>query len=280
MKYLISIAIAMSTFYLSQAQLKAPTLSPKYESTQQVGLTEIGIKYWRPSKRERAIFGNAETLVPLGSYWRTGANGLTTLSFSTAVNIAGTQLKKGDYTMLSIIDEEHWTVYIYPWAKKSWSYFKTEEPLVTAQLKIQKLHSPEETLFIGLKNLTFDSVNLRLAWDYIYADLEIALPTQAIMNEKMNQAFSGPTNDEYYQSAVYLLDTKTNLNQALKYIQAVTQQENAKFFHTMREMQILVELKRYPEAVKAARRTKQLAEAAGFNGVVEAAQKVIDKYKG
>lgn len=278
MKYLISIAIAMSTFYFSNAQLKAPSLSPKYESTQKVGLTELGLKYWRPSKRNRSIFAT-NGLVPLGTYWRTGANGLTTLSFSTEVNIAGTKLKKGDYTILSIIDDKTWTISIYPWAKESWTYFKDKAPLVKIPLNINKSKRPEETLFIGYKDLTFDSATLRIAWDYIYVDLLVELPTQELMKDKMGQVFAGPSIDEYYQSAVYLLDTKTDLSKALEYIQNVTKRDDAKFFHVMREMQILEALERYPEAVKVAHRTKKLAQEAGFTGVVDIAENLISKYQ-
>ena len=62
-------------------RLKTPTLSPFSKTTQQVGLTEIGLEYARPSAKGRVVFGE---LVPFNKLWRTGANASTKIILSEA----------------------------------------------------------------------------------------------------------------------------------------------------------------------------------------------------
>ena len=53
---------------LGFSQINTPRFSPATEIKQMVGLTEIEVKYSRPSMRGREVFGN---LVPFGKVWRT-----------------------------------------------------------------------------------------------------------------------------------------------------------------------------------------------------------------
>ena len=66
------------------AQVQTPQPSPSAQLSQTVGLTEVTVKYSRPSKKDRDIFG---ALVPFGKIWRTGANQNTIISFFDAVTI-------------------------------------------------------------------------------------------------------------------------------------------------------------------------------------------------
>src|SRR5262245_25722362 len=70
-------------------QVKVPRPSPNASISQTVGVTDIALHYSRPGVKGRKIWGE---LVPYGQVWRTGANENTTISFSTAVKIAGTEL--------------------------------------------------------------------------------------------------------------------------------------------------------------------------------------------
>ena len=83
---------------LGFSQIKTPSASTSSEINQMVGLTEIGVKYNRPSKKGREIFGN---LVPFGKLWRTGANSSTTISFSSDVELSGVKIKEGKYSVFS-----------------------------------------------------------------------------------------------------------------------------------------------------------------------------------
>jgi len=65
----LSVIFLVGSF--ASAQVQTPQPSPTAQLSQTVGLTEVTVKYSRPSKKGRDIFG---ALVPFGEIWRTGAN--------------------------------------------------------------------------------------------------------------------------------------------------------------------------------------------------------------
>ncbi|HMG91618.1 MAG TPA: DUF2911 domain-containing protein [Chryseolinea sp.] len=69
----------------------------------------VKITYSRPQKLGREIFGK---LVPYGQVWRTGANEATEITVTKNVQLNGTLLKAGTYTIFSIPNKEKWTIII------------------------------------------------------------------------------------------------------------------------------------------------------------------------
>lgn len=67
------------------------------------------ITYSRPQKHGREIFGG---LVPYGQVWRTGANEATEITVTKNVQINGSLLKAGTYSIFSIPNKEKWTIII------------------------------------------------------------------------------------------------------------------------------------------------------------------------
>ena len=98
MKKLILSILVLTLSFNIQAQIKTPQPSPFQSLTQTVGLTEVTLEYSRPSMRGRTIFGG---LVPYNEVWRTGANKNTTITFSDAVMIGGTEVKAGTYAVFT-----------------------------------------------------------------------------------------------------------------------------------------------------------------------------------
>jgi len=80
----------------SYAQLQIPAASPAAHVSQVVGFTKISIDYSSPAVKGRTVFGELEKF---GVPWRAGANSPTTIEFSTAVNIEGTNIGPGKYTL-------------------------------------------------------------------------------------------------------------------------------------------------------------------------------------
>ncbi len=83
----------------AQNQLKLPALSPTCKISQDFSVSSIEITYSRPSMRGRKIFGD---LVPYGKVWRTGANGPTKIKIGEDLEIAGSKIKAGDYSVYTI----------------------------------------------------------------------------------------------------------------------------------------------------------------------------------
>jgi Protein of unknown function (DUF2911) len=69
----------------------------------------IKITYSQPQKKGREIFGN---LVPFNEVWRTGANEATELTTTKNIQINGTLLKAGTYSLFTIPQKDSWTIII------------------------------------------------------------------------------------------------------------------------------------------------------------------------
>ncbi|MFC4871674.1 DUF2911 domain-containing protein [Negadavirga shengliensis] len=94
----------------SYAQLQPPAPSPSAFVSQNVGFTKISIDYSSPGVKGRKVFGELEKY---GVTWRAGANAPTTIEFSTGVNIDGTNLRPGKYSIFITPQQSgDWTVHI------------------------------------------------------------------------------------------------------------------------------------------------------------------------
>jgi len=71
--------------------------------------TYVKITYSQPQKNGREIFGK---LVPYGQVWRMGANEATEITVTKNVQLNGTLLKAGTYSIFSIPEKEKWTIII------------------------------------------------------------------------------------------------------------------------------------------------------------------------
>ena len=69
----------------------------------------IKITYSQPEKRGREIFGK---LVPFNEVWRTGANEATEITTTKNIQINGTLLKAGTYSIFTIPQKDKWTIII------------------------------------------------------------------------------------------------------------------------------------------------------------------------
>src|SRR5687767_14013089 len=105
------LVVAFSALLLSgtqaNAQISMPAPSPISTVTQRVGLTDISVKYSRPSMKGRKVFGD---VVAYGKGWRTGANQATVISFKDEVTVEGKKVAPGDYALYTIPTENEWTV--------------------------------------------------------------------------------------------------------------------------------------------------------------------------
>lgn len=260
-KIKVSLLILLNASIMASAQLKLPALSPGAKIMQAVGLTQIEISYSRPSVKDRDVFGN-KGLVPYDTFWRTGANSATKISFDQAVKISGVDLARGEYAILTKPGKNNWTIFFYPYKESNWESYVSKEPLVTVQAKSTQSSEKVESFEIRIQDITFDSVHIILAWDTTKVSLPIQLNTQKQSLANIDRAFNVPSDFDYFQAAVYLHESKLDLEKALLYIQKITKKDKALFFQVYREAIILADLQRKGEALGAAKRSLQLSKEA------------------
>jgi hypothetical protein len=144
--FVLSVMVVIATTQLSHAQLQTPAASPSAYTSQNVGFTKISIEYSSPGVKGRKIFGELEKY---GMPWRSGANAPTIIEFSTGVNIEGTNLRPGRYSVFITPQQSgDWTIHLNNKANAVFSYIKEgkvdEEALAKDTAVVIKV-SPETT---------------------------------------------------------------------------------------------------------------------------------------
>jgi hypothetical protein len=142
---------------------------------QQDSLT-IEVFYNRPYKKGRKIFGE---LVPFGKVWRTGANEATTFKTNKDLNIDGSVLKAGKYTLWTIPGKTSWQIIfndkMYNWGVN----FSDGEASRVEKFDALKVEVPISKNLKTIEQFSiyfdeqFGTINMFLAWDNIVVPLSL-----------------------------------------------------------------------------------------------------------
>lgn len=101
---------------------KSPMDCASFPSSYKVSDKTVKIIYSRPQLKGRDL----SKLAPNGKQWRTGANEAAEITFYKDMNVAGTDIKAGTYTLSTIPGEKEWTL-IFSSDLNVWgSYFYNE----------------------------------------------------------------------------------------------------------------------------------------------------------
>lgn len=276
MKEIILSMLMLCISQLTIAQIKLPALSPSIEMTQRVGLTALTLSYSRPSLRGRSLFGKEGILV-VGEKWRTGANAATKLEVSKDIEINGQKLPKGAYVLLTTPEQENWSFHFYPYEKLSWTKFLKKEAIVEFTVPFKKIPYSNESLLLHFDAVGLNTANFVLHWGNYRVEVPIKIDEHESILSNIEKELSGPSTFAYFQAALYLHETQTNLPLALSYIQKATQEESALFFQVYREALILKDLNRKEEAIKVAKRSMELSAKAGNDDLVRLSQQIIEE---
>lgn len=136
--------------------------SPTDEASITLAGSEISISYCRPYKKGRVIFGE---LVPYNTYWRTGANDATEITFTKDVKFGDKEVAAGSYRFYTIPEENQWTVVLNS-ELKQWGY---GEP--NYELDVTRVTVPTSTTEKEVEQFTISfrpgvgAVNLVMEWD-------------------------------------------------------------------------------------------------------------------
>lgn len=218
-KLLATLLIACST--VAFAQVQTPSASPAGSVSTTVGLTDVKVTYFRPKVKGRTIFGtDSKVLLPYGNIWRTGANNGTIISFSDDVKVEGISVPKGEYLILTWPGATEWTVSLYKDVKLGGNLAKYDAANDAAKFKVksEKLTEKMETFTINIGDISDDnkSAKVQLAWEHTSVKFTITTDYDAKVMESIKQNTTVDPYD-YFQAAVYYLETGKDLNQALEW---------------------------------------------------------------
>lgn len=239
-KILTSMALC-AAIWIGNAQVTIPQASVLETSNTKVGLTEVGLEYSRPSKRDRVIFGN---IVPYGEVWRTGANSNTVIEFSDEVVIDGQSLEAGKYAIFTKPKADQWEIYFYRETDNWGNQVAWDEAKVAAKTtaKVHSIQPVQETFSITLNQLTNTSAKLTFAWDNVLVATEIQVPTDkkamASIKKTMN---ASPKVQDYLNAANYYNMTDRDIKQAKEWIDAGISMLDAPAFYQLYAQAIIHE---------------------------------------
>jgi hypothetical protein len=235
------------------AQVKTPAPSPKSTVEQMVGLTEVTVEYFRPSKKGRTIFGD---LVPFGKLWRTGANKNSIVTFSDDVVIKGQTLKKGSYAIFTTPKVDLWEVVFYA-DTENWGTpedWNEKNVALSTNVDAQMLSNAVETFTIGINNIDNNSATLDLSWDKTLVPIKFEVPTQKIAMASIEKVLAGPTSGDYFSSAQYFYQSNGDLNKALEYVnKAIDLNKDKPFWYTRQKSLIQAKLGDKKGAIETAK---------------------------
>ena len=132
----------------------------------------INVDYSSPRMKGRKIYGG---LVPYGQEWRTGANEATTFETTANVDISGTTIPAGHYTLFTLPSEGAWKLII---SKKTgeWGipYPGAQFDLARLDMKTQSLPSNVEDFTISFQKADPRSCVMNIDWEKTRAYVDIA----------------------------------------------------------------------------------------------------------
>ena len=168
------VIVFIAGFYIMKANTKKH--SPEDLVIYEQDDVQIEVFYNRPYKKGRDIFGG---LVPYDEVWRTGANEATTFKTNKDLNIEGSTLKSGKYTLWTIPGETSWVI-IFNKKMYSWGVsFSDGKASRVEQFDVLKVEVPISKNLKPVEQFTiyfdeqFGNINMFLAWDDIVVPVSI-----------------------------------------------------------------------------------------------------------
>jgi hypothetical protein len=203
----------------------------------------VTIDYCRPGVKGRVIWGE---LVPYNEPWRTGANELTTISFSSDVMIAGNKLPKGKYGLVTIPTTDEWTV-VFSKQSDIWGTFeyKPEEDALRIKVKPQPADFTERMMFYFNK-LTDNSADVVLQWEKIKVPFTIQVDVNGMVMDQAQKSINWRTP---YQAANYAFDNNLDMAKAQKWVE-LSKAAEKNYWNTTLEARMLEKQGKKKEAIK------------------------------
>jgi hypothetical protein len=158
-------------------------LSPADSIKTRVGDANVAIRYSRPSKRGRVVFGDsAVAMEPWGKVWRTGANEATRFSTDRDLTIGDARVPAGSYTLWTQLDRGGWKLIVNKQLLRPdnsgrllWgTMYDQKYDLVRVPMTMTTLTSPVEHMTIGLEPQG-DVATLTISWDVTQATIPIRI---------------------------------------------------------------------------------------------------------
>ncbi len=157
-----------------------PKSPPRFASVKING-KEMWIAYHAPSVRSRTIFGGDNALHPNGTTWRLGADQATFLHTDADLDIGGTSIPAGEYTLFIALHEGKWDLIINKqtgqWgvARGGAANFHPANNAAVASMTLRRNPSLVEELKIDLAPAGGNKVKMQIEWEHAMATIGVTV---------------------------------------------------------------------------------------------------------
>lgn len=153
------------------------SLSPEAVAQTSENGVQIQVKYSRPSKKGRLLFGREEdkALLPYGKVWRTGANEATIIELGEGLHLAGKPVKAGTYSLYSVPGQSNWKIILNSETGQWGTEYNDGKDVLSVEVPIRIRPKVQELFNIYFENIP-GGVNMVLSWDQTEALVPFTRP--------------------------------------------------------------------------------------------------------
>jgi hypothetical protein len=135
---------------------------------------KIRVEYGQPHARGRTILG---TVVPMDSVWRLGANAATSFTSDVDLDLGGTLVPKGAYTLFAKPTTAGWKLIINKKTGEWGTQYDATADLAMVPATARTLSDPRESFSITLMPESNTSVKGKLV--FAWGTFEVSVPYEA-----------------------------------------------------------------------------------------------------
>ena len=280
MKTIITTIVLLAGVSLSTSaqQVQFPKASPSAKLEQKVGVTDIKVKYSRPGKKGRVVFGD---VVPFDEIWRTGANENSLFTTSDAIVFGKDTLAKGTYAIFTKPSKESWEILFYKDTTNWGDPEKWEESKVVLRTKavVKTTNDVIETFTISVDNIENNSAFLNFGWDKTVASVQFIVPTTEKVMASITKLMAGPSAGDYYNAGNFYFKEKKDLKQALTWVSKAIEMQGEDAYWMLRTKSLIqAELGDKKGAIETAQKALKAAEKANSKSNIELNKASIEEW--
>lgn len=147
---------------------KSPMDMATYPSSYRVPDKQVRVIYSRPQLKGRSI----SDLAPSGKVWRTGANEAVEITFYEDMNVGGTAVKAGTYSLFTIPGDSEWTVILNS-NLNQWGAYSYDQTADVARVMAATSKGGET---LEAFSIAFDEVDNDVHMVMGWGDVRVAVP--------------------------------------------------------------------------------------------------------
>jgi len=165
--------LMFSLFAAAQGQTdKSKRPSPPGTASVALNGKNVNIDYSRPFLKGRKI---GSEIVPYGKVWRTGANEATTLTTEADLDIGGTSVPAGKYTLWTLPSEGTWKLIVNKQTGQWGTEYDQAQDLARIDMQKSQTQQPVEQFTMSFNKKGNDTADLVLDW----GSTRVSVPVKA-----------------------------------------------------------------------------------------------------